>query len=58
MKQHIHEPLGETLQDPGATFYRVSELAETAAGRPPRPVGPVLRPERARPPRLTEAWFC
>jgi len=52
------EQAARDAEDPGATFYRVRELAETAAGRPPRPVGPVLRPERARPPRLTEAWFC
>ena len=52
------EQAARDAEDPGATFYRVRERAETAAGRPPRTAGPVLRPERARPPRLTEAWFC
>ncbi len=37
------EQAARDAEDPGATFYRVRELAETAAGRPPR---------------LTEAWFC
>jgi len=52
------EQAARDAEDPGVTVYRVRELAETAAGRAPRPIGPVLPPERARPPRLTEPWFC
>jgi radical SAM superfamily enzyme YgiQ (UPF0313 family) len=43
--------------DPALTFDRVRALAAAAAGAPaPKPVG--LRAGRARPPRLTEPWFC
>jgi radical SAM superfamily enzyme YgiQ (UPF0313 family) len=44
-------------EDAGATFYKVKALARSAAGRPPH-VEPALAPDRRRPPRLTEAWFC
>jgi radical SAM superfamily enzyme YgiQ (UPF0313 family) len=43
--------------DPAATFYRLKALAHATAGRPKAPV-PALAPDRRRPPRLTEAWFC
>jgi len=43
--------------DSAATFYRVKALARRTAGMADEPV-PVLAPERRRPPRLTEAWFC
>ena len=44
-------------EDPALTFDRVRRLAAAAAGVPaPAPVG--LPAGRARPPRLTEPWFC
>jgi hypothetical protein len=43
--------------DPAATFYRLKALACAAAGRLEEPI-PALAPDRRRPPRLTEAWFC
>jgi radical SAM superfamily enzyme YgiQ (UPF0313 family) len=44
-------------EDASVTFDRVRTLAATAAGlAAPPPVG--LSPHRARPPRLTEPWFC
>ncbi len=43
--------------DPAATFYRLKALAGATAGRSEAPV-PTLAPDRRRPPRLTEAWFC
>jgi hypothetical protein len=44
-------------EDAGITFDRVRALAAAAAGSPvPVPVG--LAPDRHRPPRLTEPWFC
>src|SRR5262245_14643932 len=43
--------------DPATTFYRLRALAHGTAGRGAEPV-PVLVPDRRRPPRLTEAWFC
>jgi hypothetical protein len=41
------------------TFDRVRALADTMAGLPPR-ASPAARlaPDRLRPPRLTEPWFC
>ncbi len=47
----------ERDEDPALTFDRVRALAAAAAGAPaPGPVG--LPAGRARPPRLTEPWFC
>jgi len=44
-------------EDPALTFDRVRALAAAAAGAAARPpVG--LAAGRARPPRLTEPWFC
>jgi radical SAM superfamily enzyme YgiQ (UPF0313 family) len=43
--------------DAAATFYRLKALAFSTAGLPPQPT-PALAPDRRRPPRLTEAWFC
>jgi radical SAM superfamily enzyme YgiQ (UPF0313 family) len=43
--------------DPAATFCRLKALACATAGRSEAPV-PALAPDRRRPPRLTEAWFC
>jgi len=46
-------------EDPAVTFDRVRVLAATAAGTPaPAPLAPRLAPDRRRPPRLTEPWFC
>jgi hypothetical protein len=46
-------------EDPAVTFDRVRALAATAAGTPaPTPLAPRLAPDRGRPPRLTEPWFC
>lgn len=43
--------------DAAVTFDAVRALADETAGTPRRP--PLrLPPQRARPPRLTEAWFC
>jgi len=43
--------------DPAATFYRLKALAYATAGLSEAAV-PALAPDRRRPPRLTEAWFC
>ncbi|MFP5261037.1 MAG: CUAEP/CCAEP-tail radical SAM (seleno)protein [Blastocatellia bacterium] len=46
-------------EDPAMTFYRVRQLAYQARGdRDSVPSMPDIAPLRARPPRLTEAWFC
>ena len=46
-------------EDPAVTFDRVRALAATAAGTPaPTPLALRLAPDRGRPPRLTEPWFC
>jgi radical SAM superfamily enzyme YgiQ (UPF0313 family) len=46
-------------EDPAVTFDRVRALAATAAATPaPAPLAPRLAPDRRRPPRLTEPWFC
>lgn len=44
-------------EDAASTFYRLKALAFSTAGLPSRPE-PALAPDRRRPPRLTEAWFC
>ncbi len=43
--------------DTSVTFGRVRALADEAAGTTPRATA-ALDPRRARPPRLTEPWFC
>jgi len=43
--------------DSATTFYRIKALALRTAGRQGGEV-PALAPDRRRPPRLTEAWFC
>ena len=43
--------------DPAATFYRLRALVFAKAGRSAR-TALELAPDRRRPPRLTEAWFC
>jgi len=48
---------GAASADPAATFYRLKALAHAMSGRAEEPT-PALAPDRRRPPRLTEAWFC
>jgi radical SAM superfamily enzyme YgiQ (UPF0313 family) len=45
-------------EDPSLTFDRVRALAATAAGVAEAPPAVGLAAGRARPPRLTEPWFC
>jgi radical SAM superfamily enzyme YgiQ (UPF0313 family) len=46
-------------EDAAVTFDRVRALAaEALAAARPAPVAPRLAPDRRRPPRLTEPWFC
>ena len=42
-------------EDPGATFYRIKELAY---GRKPVGVACSLSADRQRAPRMSESWFC
>ncbi|MBI4593302.1 MAG: radical SAM protein, partial [Candidatus Rokubacteria bacterium] len=51
------EEAAKREEDAALTFARVGALADAAAGVPPRPA-PALPPDRRRPPRLTEPWFC
>jgi hypothetical protein len=45
--------------DDAFTFDQARALADAAAGVPGRRLPPAAsRPDRARPPRLTEPWFC
>lgn len=49
----------ERADDAPAIFDQVRALAAEAAGAaPPEPVTGRLAPDRRRPPRLSEAWFC
>jgi radical SAM superfamily enzyme YgiQ (UPF0313 family) len=49
----------ERRDETAVTFDRVRALADTAAERSPRPgVAGRLAADRARPPHLTEPWFC
>ena len=49
----------ERVEDAAVTFARVVELADAAAGAPStRPASLAPVPDRRRPPRLTEPWFC
>ncbi len=55
----VVEAAAETHADEAETFDRVRALAAATAGRPHRPLADALRrPDRARPPHLTEPWFC
>lgn len=55
----VVEKAAESGEDAAATFDRVRELADAAAGTPRRAVvADRLAPDRPRPPRLTEPWFC
>jgi radical SAM superfamily enzyme YgiQ (UPF0313 family) len=48
----------DAQEDAGITFARVRGLADAVAGQPTRAWSPLPAPERRRPPRLTEPWFC
>ena len=49
----------ESGEDAAVTIERVRGLADEAAGLPSRSgVAARLAPDRPRPPRLTEPWFC
>ena len=49
----------ERGEDAAVTFDRVRALVDEAAGDPVRPgLAGRLAPDRRRPPRLTEPWFC
>jgi radical SAM superfamily enzyme YgiQ (UPF0313 family) len=49
----------EAHADEAVTFDRVRALADAVDGSPVRPLPARLsQPDRARPPRLTEPWFC
>jgi len=53
------EGAAESGEDAAVSFDRVSALADAAAGVSGRAsVADRLAPDRARPPRLTEPWFC
>jgi hypothetical protein len=46
-------------EDAAVTFACLRELARAAReGREPKPVAVSPDPNRTRPPRLTEPWFC
>jgi hypothetical protein len=44
-------------EDTAVTFQRVREHADRIAGVATRPISSP-RPDRKKPPRLTEPWFC
>jgi hypothetical protein len=55
----IVEAAAEARTDEAVTFDRVRAVVDATSGAPSRslPAGRAL-PDRARPPRLTEPWFC
>ncbi|MFZ5863403.1 MAG: CUAEP/CCAEP-tail radical SAM (seleno)protein [Nitrospirota bacterium] len=57
-KREVEETT-ERDDDPAVTFARLRELARVLReDREPRPVAVSPDPNRTRPPRLTEPWFC
>ena len=55
----IVEAAAEAHADDAVTFDQVRAVADATAGAPTRKLSPGRAlPERARPPRLTEPWFC
>jgi radical SAM superfamily enzyme YgiQ (UPF0313 family) len=48
----------ERGEDAAVTFAQIRRLADEAAGVPAAPLAAPPDPGRARPPRLTEPWFC
>ena len=45
-------------QDPFVTFYQIRLLTDAPLGRTSKRPLPSPNPNRIRPPRLTETWFC
>lgn len=58
MVSTVVEQAARDEEDPGVTFYRLWRTAEAAAGREPVRASATPAPGRARPPRLSEPWFC
>jgi radical SAM superfamily enzyme YgiQ (UPF0313 family) len=62
LQEEVAEAVSEAASrgdDAMITFDRVRALADAAAGEPARAsVAARFAPDRPRPPRLTEAWFC
>jgi len=55
----VVEMAAEAHADDAVTFDQVRALADAAAGAPTRQLPAACsRPDRTRPPRLTEPWFC
>lgn len=55
----LAEKAAEKEEDPALTFQRIREAAAEILGQPDRTGTPVaLAPDRLKPPRLTESWFC
>jgi radical SAM superfamily enzyme YgiQ (UPF0313 family) len=55
----VVEGAAEAHADEALTFERVRALAAAVDGVPTRPLPDAwARPDRTRPPRLTEPWFC
>jgi radical SAM superfamily enzyme YgiQ (UPF0313 family) len=48
----------ERKEDAPSTFSRIAGLAHAASGAPGEALAVTARPDRRRPPRLTEPWFC
>ena len=62
LQEQVADAVGEAAlrgEDAAITFDFIRELTDGAAGAPKRPgVAARLAPNRPRPPRLTESWFC
>jgi radical SAM superfamily enzyme YgiQ (UPF0313 family) len=62
LQEQVANAVAEAAQrgeDAAITFDFIRGLADAAAGAPKRPgVAARLAPNRPRPPRLTESWFC
>ena len=54
----VAEEAANSGEDPATTFYRIKELALSTTLGQPTAARPRYRRRSARPPHLTEAWFC
>ncbi|MEE9275046.1 MAG: CUAEP/CCAEP-tail radical SAM protein [bacterium] len=56
----LSEEAAEREEDSALTIGRIRALAAEILERPERagPLGPAPAPDRLRPPRMTESWFC
>jgi hypothetical protein len=45
-------------EDAAVTFSRIADLAHAAGDTPAAAIAVTARPDRRRPARLTEPWFC